>query len=350
MSKYKIAVIVAWFGPLPGYFPAWLRSAEMNPDIDFFLFFDQEVKSECPNIHVERTTLEQEAARASRELAEEVSICNAYKFCDVRPFFGRIYHEWLREYDFWGFCDIDLVFGNIRSFLTDEVLSQYERFYEWGHFSLFRNNEKINHIYDLPGGLYSRSETLCGTAKVVSEEHYGLNRICEKNNIKWYRKTDFADFYVYCSALRLTEGRRNYVHQAFYWEDGRVYRAAIDEDGKVVITNEYVYIHWQKRKPKLSGDGLDSGSFFITSNELIRKEKGIPDAGTIAEISPEIDDATRRKEKAVYFCKKTREFLKAPLKQKEIWIRQKMVCIKETKTIWGQREYLYSAMDDLRER
>ena len=335
MSRYRIAVIVVWFGNLPGYFPAWLRSAEMNPDIDFFLFFDQEVKSECPNIHFMRTTLEQEVARASKELREEVSIHNAYKFCDVRPFFGRIYHTVLENYDFWGYCDIDLVFGQIRTFLTDEVLSQYERFYEWGHFSLFKNNEKINHIYDLPGGLYSRNETLCGTAKVNAEEHYGLNRICSQNDIKWYRATDFADFYVYCSDLRLYGGQHNYVHQVFYWEDGRAYRAGIDEKNGIVI-NEYVYVHWQKRKPQLDDARLVNGAFFITSGKLIPKQKGTPNIEAIIGISPEMSSNDRKKEKGLYFLKKMREFLKTPLKQKQIWLRQKKVCIKETRSFWGQ--------------
>lgn len=335
MSKYKIAVIVVWFGQLPVYFPAWLRSAEMNPDVDFFLFFDQEVQSESPNIHIVKTTLEQEIARASRELHETVSICNAYKFCDVRPFFGLVYREFLENYDFWGFCDIDLVFGQIRAFLADEVLSRYERFYEWGHFSLFKNNEKINHIYDLPGGLYSRDETLCGIAKVNAEEHYGLNRICKKNDIKWYLNTDFADFYVCYSDLQLCTGTCNYTHQVFYWEDGRAYRSAIDKDEKV-ITNEYVYIHWQKRKPKISSDGLRNNSFFIMSDALIPKPKGIPSAENIARLSPVIGGKVRKKEKHVYFQKKIHEFFGSSLKQKKIWLRQKRVCIKETGTFWGQ--------------
>lgn len=334
-GQYKIAVIVAWFGKLPAYFPAWLRSAERNPDIDFFLFFDQEVKVESSNIYIERTTLEHETSRASKALKEKVEISSAYKFCDLRPFFGLVYADYLAGYDYWGYCDVDLVFGQIRRFLTDDILSKYDRFYEWGHFSLFKNNEKMNHIYDLPGCLYTRDETLRGTVKVNAEEHYGINRICQKNNIAWYRKIDFADFYVYCSDLQLSDKRYNYVHQVFYWEDGRVYRAAIDENGNVV-TDEYVYIHWQKRNPKLDNILLADDAFFITTDRLVRKEKGVPSAETIIKISPEISDRARKKEKWIYFRKKMREFLKSSLKRKQIWIRQKKVCIAETKSLWGQ--------------
>jgi len=27
---------------------------------------------------------------------------------------------------FWGYCDIDLIFGNIRAFMTDELLNEYD--------------------------------------------------------------------------------------------------------------------------------------------------------------------------------------------------------------------------------
>ena len=335
MSKYKIAIIVVWFGPLPDYFSMWLRSAEMNSDVDFFLLSDQKVKSECPNIHIERTTLEQEVARASRELKKEVSIHSAYKFCDVRPYFGRIYHERLKGYDFWGYCDIDLVFGNIRSFLTDEVLTQYERFYEWGHFSLFRNNEKINHIYDLPGSVFSEKETLCGAEKVFSEEDFGLNRICEKNNIRWYKENDYAEFWIIYPDLVLPHGRQNYEHQVFYWEDGHAYRTGIDEYGKLV-TNEYIYMHWQSRKPIPDENALCQNAFYITTETFVTKGRGVPDIESIEQMAPGLDSKTRKHLKRKYIVSKTVEFLKAPLSRKKIWFRQKWMMLTERGTILEQ--------------
>lgn len=325
----RIAVIVAWFGPLPAFFPAWLRSAEMNPDVDFFLFFDQEVKSEAENIHIISTTLEAEVQRAEKALGESVTIKNAYKFCDLRPFFGLVYEDFLKGYDFWGYCDIDLVFGQIRKFLTDDVLGRFERFYEWGHFSLLRNCEWINHIYDLPGCLYTRDETLRKAAKVNAEEHYGLNRICEKNSIRWYKEQDFADFSVMYSDLVLHTGARNYPHQVFYWENGRVYQAFVDADG-TVETKEYVYIHWQKRKPAPDDSFLGDNSFYVTSERLLKKEQGIPTQETIVRLCPDRSEGERKKEMRAYVRIKLRQFIKAPLWQKLIWLRQKRALLRQT--------------------
>lgn len=328
ISRYKIAIIAVWFGKLPDFFPAWLRSAEMNPDIDFFLFSDGAVKSDSPNIHIIRTTMEKEMARATREIKEVVNIKDPYKFCDLRPFYGQIYQAYIADYDFWGYCDIDLVFGQLRSFLTDEVLANYDRFYTWGHLSVFRNNEKMTHLCDLPGGLYSREEILRSPVHVAADEHYGLNRICALHEISWYQNVDYADFWVCYSDLRLLHGQKNDTHQVFYWEDGRVWRAAVHQGE--VIKNEYVYLHWQKRKPTMDADTLSQNAFFITSQKLLRKQKGTPSAEYIVQMCPAVDERVRRKEKRDYVKAKIMSFMRVSWKQKLIWIRQKWLYLRES--------------------
>jgi hypothetical protein len=331
--KYKIAVIVTWFGKLPSYFPAWLRSAEMNSNIDFFLFFDQDISSEAPNIHFIKTSMEKEIERIALATGEKIEITNSYKFCDLRCFFGLAYQNYLLDYDFWAYCDIDLVFGNIRSFLTDEVLENFDRCYEWGHLSVFRNNDKMNYLYNLPGGIYSKNEIFRGKAKVTPEEHFGINRICLLNNIHWYTKVDFADFWVFYSTLILCHDQVNYEKQTFYWENGRAYRAYI-EDG-IVKTNEYVYIHWQKRKPTIDGDIFEDNAFFITSKKLIPKKRGIPDIEIIEQMNPNLDIKTKKREKKKYIVVKLKTFIKAPICEKKIWLRQKKMYLKQTGRLLG---------------
>lgn len=328
MSKYRIAVIATWFGSLPAYFQAWLHSAERNPDIDFLLFFDQNVESKASNIHLIRTSLEAEVKRAADKLNENITIDNANKFCDMRHMFGLIYGDYLQEYDFWAYCDIDLVFGNIRDFVTDKVLECYDRIYNWGHFSIYRNVDRINHLFDGPNGIYTRDEIFRGTIKLNSEEHFGNNIICEKAGIPWYQEDDFADFWPFYSDMRLWgDNNKNYTHQVFYWDDGHVCQAYISADGSVGI-REYVYLHWQKRKPVPDGDFLSDDSFFITSKRLIKKEKGIPAKDLIIELCPERSETDREKEKRAYIRTKLLTFVKAPWAQKRIWMRQKMTLMR----------------------
>lgn len=84
-----------------------------------------------------------------------VAIERPYKLCVLRPAYEDIFSEYLDCCDFWGFGDIDLIYGNIRDFASDKVLAKFDVFsarkeYISGSFSLFRNNDFIN-------GLYKRS-------------------------------------------------------------------------------------------------------------------------------------------------------------------------------------------------
>lgn len=339
MSKYKIAIVARWFGgPLPCYFPAWLRSAEMNPDVDFYIFSDNGIDSKAPNIHYIHSTMENENKRAERALGEKVDIQRPYKLIDLKPFVGLIYREYLSEYDFWGYCDIDLAFGHIRGFLTDEVLSKYERFYDLGHFSLFKNNEKMAYINDLPGSIYSRDEILRKDVILCQDEFFGINRICRINNISCYTEPDYAEFWVFYPELLLPRGRKNYPHQVFYWEDGHAYRAGIDESGKIV-TDEYVYIHWQDREPVPDENALKRNAYFITTHKLIEKERGgVPDTGCILKIAPGLDAATQKRLKRKYVRYKMVEILKMPWAQKRIWFRQKAMTLLEKKALFSQSQ------------
>lgn len=222
-----------------------------------------------------------------------------YKFCDLRPFIPMAYHQYIEGFDFWGYCDVDLVLGKIRDFLTDEKLEKSERFYEWGHLSVLKNNEKMNQIYYLPGSIYSLEETLCNPVLLNADEIFGLNRICEKDAIKWYKDVEYADFCSGYSELRAYHGLKNYQYQVFYWENGHAYRAYIGADGQIG-TDEFIYIHWQKRLPKFDTEENTPEAFFITTSKFIEKESGVPDENLIMRISAPKSDKVKGKERVKY--------------------------------------------------
>jgi len=75
-----------------------------------------------------------------------------YKICDYKPAFGVLFDDYLTDFDFWGHCDIDIIWGDIRSYATDAILSEHDIFSTRkgrmsGHFSLFRNDPVINGLF-----------------------------------------------------------------------------------------------------------------------------------------------------------------------------------------------------------
>ncbi len=322
-SSYKIGVIVTWFGNLPSYFPAWLKSAEANSSIDFIVISDQDVVSDKSNILIHKTTLSSEIKKYQKVLGRRVAIQDAYKFCDCRLFFGVLYAELLQNYDFWGYCDIDLIFGNIRNFVTDDVLKQNDRIYMYGHLCLYRNNEQMNHIYDLTGGIYSLDEIFEGKAKTTPEEHFGVNRICRLNHIKVYQKREFADLHSFLP-MRLNMARdTNYTHQTFLWEDGGAYRVYEEDD--MIRRQELVYIHFQKRKPILDcteSEFANVNCFLISAEKFVSDVPALDTVELLDFYNPPVTKRSFAKARRKYLRKKMKMFIVAPLATKRIWLRQ----------------------------
>src|SRR5262245_57024583 len=74
------------------------------------------------------------------------------KPCDLRPAYGVIFSDLLKGYDFWGHTDLDVVYGRIDKFVTNDILADCDLFSNdpgtiCGPFSLFRNTPRINDLF-----------------------------------------------------------------------------------------------------------------------------------------------------------------------------------------------------------
>ena len=124
----RIKIIITYMGNYPWYFPYYLHSCRYNPTIDFLILTnnDDPILELPANVTILPYSIEQLKADASKSLGFEIAVESGYKLCDFRPAYGYIYSEIIKDYDFWGYCDIDVIFGNIRAFMTDELLNEYD--------------------------------------------------------------------------------------------------------------------------------------------------------------------------------------------------------------------------------
>ncbi|KAF2335010.1 DUF6625 family protein [Flavobacterium daemonense] len=150
----SIASITCWYGKFPWYFPYFLHSCSFNPTVDFYIITDNKNKigNKPDNVKIIYKTLDEIKASASEKLGFKVNIDYPYKLCDFKPAYGFLFPEIIKGYDFWGITDIDIVYGSIRRFMTEEVLNNHDIIssrhdYVTGSFCLFRNNEYINKLF-----------------------------------------------------------------------------------------------------------------------------------------------------------------------------------------------------------
>jgi hypothetical protein len=152
-GKYKIAFLICYFGELPWYIDLFLKSCEYNLGFDFFIIGDLLIDKKLPsNVFLKRINLSELQTLASKKLHIPVNISNPYKLCDLKPAYGEIFSDMLIKYDFWGHCDLDILFGDIKEFITDDILNYYDIIcvreeYVTGFFTLYRNKSRINRLF-----------------------------------------------------------------------------------------------------------------------------------------------------------------------------------------------------------
>lgn len=173
----SIALIMPYFGEWPVWADLFFLSCRYNSSIDFLFFTDREPPASAigaDNIHFRKMSFVEYCDFASSVLNIDFHPTKAYKLCDLRPFYGYIHRQDLKGYDFWGYGDVDLIWGDIRKFYTEEVLRKYDVLSTHadrmsGHLMIIRNAEKYT---NLPFKYRRWRELLTSENNVAFDEHH----------------------------------------------------------------------------------------------------------------------------------------------------------------------------------
>jgi hypothetical protein len=149
----KIACFAVYFGELPAMTQLFIESCARNRIIDFYLIGDcwgtagESLPENCTIIDLD---LEGFGQLSREKLGTTLEHIPPYKICDFRPTFGVLFGEFLEGFDFWATCDIDLVLGDLSSFLSDlddyDVFSAHKE-YICGPLHFMRNCDCMNQLF-----------------------------------------------------------------------------------------------------------------------------------------------------------------------------------------------------------
>jgi len=151
----SIVLVTCYFGNWPPWMAYFLKSCGKNPTVNWLIVSDQSYHSAVPpNVIIENFSLNDFNVLASDKLSLNINVKHPYKLCDFRPAYRVIFDDYLSKYDYWGYCDLDVIFGDVRAFITNGILEKYDvisgrKEYMAGHFSLFRNTNSINNLFRL---------------------------------------------------------------------------------------------------------------------------------------------------------------------------------------------------------
>ena len=189
INRHKTLIIAIWIGKWPSYLPYFAKSIGCNTDFDWLLISDQ---NKCPytaeNLLFKHIATENLSELITEKLGIAVNISNPLKLCDLKPAYGFIFNDQLVNYDYWGFCDLDLIPGNLIKYIQPlyeadkDVISFYKSFLS-GPLCLFKNSPLT---IDLFKKIHRYKEFLMDPAHLAMDENNKLKmaEIARFSNLK----------------------------------------------------------------------------------------------------------------------------------------------------------------------
>ena len=263
----KKILILPYFGKFNNYFNLWLDSCKYNNDIDWLIITDNHINQISNNIKVINKTFEDLKSYIQKKFNFKINLETPYKLCDYKPYYGYIFEEYIKGYDFWGYCDCDLIFGDINKFIIQDIFDKYDKIFRRGHLSFIRNNKYINtnfFKYDTYK-IVLTSPLIYGYDESINGYHKGFAGELIDSGYKFYEdnsKIADVDFRYYQFKIMFDKQEYN----LFTYENGKTYRL-YNENGKIV-KEEVMYIHFQKRK-MINNLKFNTDKYIICPNEFI---------------------------------------------------------------------------------
>jgi len=282
MTKYS--AFCCYFGKWPTYFQTWLHSCAYNRNITFFLVSDIPTAGvRLPeNVTVIPMSFRQVNDRICTKFPElKISLDRPYKLCDFKTAYGYIFDDYCHGYDYWGYYDIDTVWGNIEKFIPANEDNRLVKIFPCGHLCFIRNITPWNKVYELVNRVAGTACRNNMAGKKVStwqecfsssESHYydeegGLEPLFATLKEEVYEGVDFDNilppwrfdhFYSINSPEKsrfLVYGYRDGTLKRYYLKNWRI------------MSEEISYLHVSKRSMEVKTDS--NTAFSVVPNAIL---------------------------------------------------------------------------------
>ena len=278
----SIVLINCYFGKLTEHIEFYLESVKNNPTVNFLLVTDDKSNYNYPeNVKVEYMEFTQLKDKMQSLFDFQIELSTPYKLCDYKPCFGKLFLDYVKDFDYWGYADIDLIFGDIRKFMTEEVLSfGYDKIQTAGHFTIMPVGEESVNFYTTKVDNYLYYKDVYSNSKNYAfDEWPGLASIYANLGKKIYNEVnDIADLSYKCYHFypseecyrRISCGKEWHSHNIVYlYESGKLWSVALNYKGEVT-KKEMMYVHYQKRKLCTLGQASCERFLMVPPGKIVR--------------------------------------------------------------------------------
>lgn len=260
-----LIMLIPYFGRWPEWIDLFVESCKWNPNVRWRLYTDcGEPENKADNIDYVHLSFDDYKALVRERLGIAFDPPDPYKLCDLKPCLAHIHERDVAGFRFFGYGDIDVVYGNIGNFYTGDLLARFnvlsthpERLA--GHFAVLRNAPAFRRAF----------ERIRNYRTLLEQPHYvgmdegnftnafsphGFRRIINYFDPRRRRLLFVERYSTVLSPRGWHDGTMNYPQQ-WFWRRGRLTN---ERDGE----REFLYLHfmrWQSDRwmpdPPAPGEG-----------------------------------------------------------------------------------------------
>jgi len=264
----SIVLIFPYFGKLPVQYKMWRESALRNPTVDFMFFTDADVEP-AKNIIVHKMQFEKFKMIVQEKFDFTIVLDRPYKLCEYKQAYGYILEEYIVDYDFWGFGDLDVVYGDIRAFIINNTLT-YKFLLGWGHLTLMHNDKESNTYFMKKEPHYQYYKDAFTTPKITFFDEFNHKGCSDKwrdlrPNECWLEQP-FDNVSKPKQAYHFNSLTRGWEQVIFEHKGNKLYMLRFHNG--VLEKRESLYAHFQHR-PFMKDKVKNYDHFLITPRSMI---------------------------------------------------------------------------------
>lgn len=278
----KVVFIIPYFGRFNNYFQLFLNSLSTSKICDFMIITDDDSYFNYPsNVILKKMSFLEFKKKIQSKFDYKITLDKPYKLCDFKPTYGYVLEEEILEYDYWGYCDTDIIFGDIDKFLTVLLKENFDKIFELGHCSLIKNTYDNNRLFfkNVKGKNFFKESSTTEVITIFDEAYKeSINNIFMHYNKKIFLYSLGADIYIFKNKfyiVNLDHKSYNFVVESYnsiFRKDNLSLYSYINKNG-VFKNKEYLYIHLQQRNMIINEKKLLEKEYYIVPDKFIYTQK-----------------------------------------------------------------------------
>jgi len=249
-----LIMLIPYFGRWPEWINFFVESCKWNSSVRWQFYTDCGVpENKASNVSYQHMSFADYKALVRERLGIAFDPPAPYKLCDLKPFLAHVHAKDVDGFRFWGYGDVDVIYGNIGTFYTNgllgrvNVLSTHPEILA-GHFAVLRNTGAFRRAFER----VPNYRTLLESPSHLNVDEGNFTRVFLPSPTGSRGVRKLIDYFDPCRRGLLFEERYSAVLSPRGWHDGtmnyplrwlwRGGRLTNERDGD----REFLYLHFMR--------------------------------------------------------------------------------------------------------